>query len=308
MLEKKPGIKEEQFDAPLARFTTLKIGGEAKRLIQPTSVGELASIVDELAKNNESWFVLGGGSNLLISSKGFTGTVVRTTQITAVERLESNLIEAGAGSRLPHLARHAAQWGLCGLEFAAGIPGTVGGGVIMNAGAHGSSMSEIVEEVSVYDSNVNKVITLTKDELGFQYRRCALDPNKHAVLSAKLRLNTDKPEEIEIRIRHNEEYRLRTQPIGSPNAGSTFKNPEPARSAGMLLDQSGAKGLTVGQAAVSALHANFIINLGGATSDQVTSLLQKMQDKVMEKFGVRLNPEWKTLGDFTAEEKAVWKA
>ncbi len=307
MLEKKPGIKEEQLDAPLARFTTLKIGGQAKRLIQPTTVQELASIVDELAKNNEQWFVLGGGSNLLVSSKGFSGTVVRTTQITAVERLESNLIEAGAGSRLPHLARHAAQWGLCGLEFAAGIPGTVGGGVIMNAGAHGSSMSEIVEEISVYDSTINKVITLTKDELAFQYRRCALDPSKHAVLSAKLRLNTDSPEEIEVRIRHNEDYRLRTQPIGFPNAGSTFKNPEPSRAAGMLLDQSGAKELKEGQAAVSALHANFIINMGGATSDQVTSLLQKMQDRVMEKFGVRLNPEWKTLGDFTAAEKAVWK-
>lgn len=306
MLEKKPGIKEDQFDAPLARYTTLKIGGEAKRLIQPATVAELASIVDELAKNNEQWFVLGGGSNLLISSKGFSGTVVRTTQITAVERLESNLIEAGAGSRLPHLARHAAQWGLCGLEFAAGIPGTVGGGVIMNAGAHGSSMSEIVEEISVYDSTINKVITLKKDELGFQYRKCALDPAKHAVLSAKLRLNTDRPEEIEVRIRHNEEYRLRTQPIGFPNAGSTFKNPEPTRAAGMLLDQSGAKELKEGQAAVSALHANFVINLGGATSDQVTTLLHKMQDRVMEKFGVRLNPEWKTLGDFTAEEKAVW--
>ncbi|MCC7528044.1 MAG: UDP-N-acetylmuramate dehydrogenase [Candidatus Melainabacteria bacterium] len=307
MLEKRQVIKEEQFDAPLARFTTLKIGGVAKRLIQPTTVAELAAIVDELSKNNEKWFVLGGGSNLLVSSKGFAGTVVRTTQITAVERLESNLIEAGAGSRLPHLARHAAQWGLCGLEFAAGIPGTVGGGVIMNAGAHGSSMSEIVEEVSVYDSTINKVINLAKDELGFQYRRCALDPNRHAVLSAKLRLNTDRPEEIETRIRHNEEYRLRTQPIGFPNAGSTFKNPEPARAAGMLLDQSGAKELKEGQAAVSALHANFIINLGGATSDEVTSLLQKMQNRVMEKFGVRLNPEWKTLGDFTAEEKAVWK-
>jgi UDP-N-acetylmuramate dehydrogenase len=306
MLEKKPGIKEEQFDAPLARYTTLKIGGEAKRLIQPLTVAELAAVVDELAKNNEQWFVLGGGSNLLVSSKGFAGTVVRTTQITSVERLESNLIEAGAGSRLPHLARHAAQWGLCGLEFAAGIPGTVGGGVIMNAGAHGSSMSEIVEEVSIYDSTLNKIVNLKKDELGFQYRKCALDPQKHAVLSAKLRLNTDRPEEIEVRIRHNEEYRLRTQPIGFPNAGSTFKNPEPTRAAGMLLDQSGAKELKEGQAAVSALHANFVINLGGATSDQVTTLLHKMQGRVMEKFGVRLNPEWKTLGDFTAEEKAVW--
>ena len=306
MLEKKPGLKEEQLDAPLARYTTLKIGGEAKRLIQPSSVSELATVIDELVKNGEQWFVLGGGSNLLVSSKGFAGTVVRTTQITSVDRLESNLIEAGAGSRLPHLARHAAQWGLCGLEFAAGIPGTVGGGVIMNAGAHGSSMSEIVEEVSIYDSTVNKVVTLTKDELGFQYRKCALDPQKHAVLSAKLRLNTDRPDEIEIRIRHNEEYRLRTQPIGFPNAGSTFKNPEPSRAAGMLLDQSGAKELKEGQAAVSALHANFVINLGGATSDQVTTLLHKMQDRVMEKFGVRLNPEWKTLGDFTPEEKAVW--
>jgi UDP-N-acetylmuramate dehydrogenase len=306
MLERKPGIKEVQSDAPLARFTTLKIGGEAKRLIQPTSVDELAAIIDELSRSSEPWFVLGGGSNLLVSSKGYAGTVVRTTQITAVERLENNLIEAGAGSRLPHLARHAAQWGLCGLEFAAGIPGTVGGGVIMNAGAHGSSMSEIVEEVTIYDATVNKIVTLKKDELGFVYRRCALDPGKHAVLSAKLRLNTDRPEEIEVRIRHNEEYRLRTQPIGFPNAGSTFKNPEPTKAAGMLLDQSGAKELKEGQAAVSALHANFIINLGGATSHEVTSLLHKMQDRVMEKFGVRLNPEWKTLGDFTPQEKAVW--
>lgn len=298
---------EEQLQAPLARFTTLKIGGSANRLLQPNTVAELAEVMQTLSESSTPWFILGGGSNLLISSKGYEGTVVRTTQIKSVERLEDDLIEAGAGSRLPHLARHAAQWGLCGLEFAAGIPGTVGGGVIMNAGAHGSQMSEIVEEISVFDAKTRKVITLKKDELDFQYRRCALDPAIHTVLSAKLRLKSDNPDEIEKRIRHNEDYRLRTQPIGTPNAGSTFKNPEPTRSAGMLLDQSGAKELKEGQAAVSALHANFVVNLGGASSEEVTALLAKMQNKVFEKFGVRLHPEWKTLGDFSDDEIAVWK-
>lgn len=307
MLERKERLMEEQLQAPLARYTTLKIGGSANRLLQPNSVAELRDVMQSLSESSTPWFILGGGSNLLISSKGYEGTVVRTTQIKSVERLEDNLIEAGAGSRLPHLARHAAQWGLCGLEFAAGIPGTVGGGVIMNAGAHGSSMSEIVEEISVFDAKTQKVITLKKDELDFQYRRCALDPAVHTVLSAKLRLNSDNPDEIEKRIKHNEDYRLRTQPIGTPNAGSTFKNPEPTRSAGMLLDQSGAKELKEGQAAVSALHANFVVNLGGASSEEVTALLAKMQDKVFQKFGVRLHPEWKTLGEFSSDEMAVWK-
>lgn len=297
---------ERQENAPLARFTTLKIGGEAKSLYQPTSVDELAQLVEQLCQKDEPWFVLGGGSNLLISSNGFDGAVIRTTSIISIERIDSDVLEAGAGARLPHLARQAAAMGLAGLEFAVGIPGTVGGAVIMNAGAHGSQMEKIVESVLIYDSKERKIVELTPSELEFKYRRCALDPKVHVVLSAKLRLTADRPEEIEARIKHNEEYRLRTQPIGWPNAGSTFKNPEPKRGAGFLLDQAGAKLLKEGNAAVSAVHANFVINMGGAASNEVVSLMRRMQECVYEKFQVELHPEWKTLGSFTADERRVW--
>jgi UDP-N-acetylmuramate dehydrogenase len=226
--------------------------------------------------------------------------------MTQVDQLERDLINAGAGARLPHLARFAAVRGLSGLEFAVGIPGTVGGGVIMNAGAHGSCMADIIESVRVLDTSKNEVRTLSQAELDFHYRRCNLDPARHVVVSARLKMKIDAPDKIEDRIKANEEYRLRTQPLGWPNAGSTFKNPEPNRGAGLLLDQAGAKNLTIGHAAVSAVHANFVINLGGATSQEVASLLKKMQEVVQESFQIRLLPEWKTLGKFSDSEREIW--
>jgi len=292
----------------LARYTTLKIGGKAHSLCQPTSVEEMVEVVSDLEKRGEPWHILGGGSNILISSKGVEGTVIRTAQIVAIAQLDSNVLEAGAGARLPHLARYAAVRGLAGLEFAVGIPGTVGGGVIMNAGAHGSCMADIIEAVTIYDSATKTIQTLEKNELDFQYRRSKLDPAKQVVLSARFRLPSDEPDKIEGRIRANEEYRWRTQPLGFPNAGSTFKNPEPKRGAGLLLDQAGAKGLTIGNAAVSAVHANFVINLGGATSEQVSELLKKMQETVQNAFQVRLHPEWKILGTFSDSEREAWEA
>ena len=295
----------QQPSEPLSRYTTLKIGGSARKLYQPTTEDELIDIISKLNEKSEPWHILGGGSNMLISSRGVEGNVIRTAQMTETEQLENNLINAGAGARLPHLARFAATRGLAGLEFAVGIPGTVGGGVIMNAGAHGSCMADIIESVRILDTVTNKVEELAPSELGFQYRRCNLDPARHVVISARLRLNPDEPNQIENRIRANEEYRMRTQPLGWPNAGSTFKNPESNR-AGVLLDQAGAKKLTIGHAAVSALHANFVINLGGATSEEVASLLKKMQEAVQNTFQIRLQPEWKTLGIFTDSEREVW--
>ncbi|HEY9713047.1 MAG TPA: UDP-N-acetylmuramate dehydrogenase [Chroococcales cyanobacterium] len=306
---------EDRNNVPLARYTTLKIGGEARRFCQPESVDELVELVSHLKARDEPWFVLGGGSNLLVSSADIDTCVIRTAQMTRVVILEEQagngaggMIEADAGARLPHLARFAAAKGLAGCEFAVGIPGTVGGGVIMNAGAHGSSMSEIIESVTIFDTRKGEVQTLTNEECGFVYRKCNLDPAVHVVLSARFRLQSDRSELIEERTRHNEEYRLKTQPIGWPNAGSTFKNPEPTRGAGLLLDKSGAKALKEGAAAVSALHANFVINTGGATSTEVTTLLKRMQECVHSAFQVTLHPEWKTLGDFSALEREVWQA
>lgn len=298
---------EEQANAPLWRYTTLKIGGEAQRFCQPSSIDELAFLVAELSERDEPWCILGGGSNLLVSSKGVKGTVIRTTKMTGIANPEPGVIEAEAGARLPHLARYAASLGLQGLEFAVGIPGTVGGGVIMNAGAHGSCMANIIEEVTIFDTKTNSISKLACNSLGLQYRRSNLDPSVHAVLSARFRMSLDRPETIEERIRHNEEYRWKTQPLGWPNAGSTFKNPEPERGAGFLLDQAGAKSLKEGQAAVSAVHANFVINMGSATSDEVAVLLRRMQECVYAKFQIRLQPEWKRLGEFTLEEQEIWK-
>jgi UDP-N-acetylmuramate dehydrogenase len=299
---------EQLANAPLWRYTTLKIGGEASRFCQPQSPDELAALVADLASRDEPWHILGGGSNLLVSSKGVQGTVIRTTQMTSMTNPEALIIEAQAGARLPHLARYAASRGLSGLEFAVGIPGTVGGGVIMNAGAHGSCMANIVEEVTIFDTKNANVMKLPGSALGFQYRHCNLDPSVHVVLSARFRLNSDRREAIEERIRHNEEYRWRTQPLGWPNAGSTFKNPEPDRGAGLLLDKAGAKSLKEGSAAVSAVHANFVINMGGATSEEVAILLRKMQECVYSKFQIRLQPEWKRLGDFSSVEEQIWQA
>lgn len=292
---------------PLARFTTLRIGGQAEHLYQPQTIDELISQVSQLEQGGEPWYILGGGSNLLVSSHGVKGTVIRTAQMTEIKQLDSLIIEAAAGVRLPHLARFAAALNLGGLEFSVGIPGTVGGAIVMNAGAHGSCMSEIVESVLIYDVENKNLQTLTKEELSFTYRRSNIHPGKQIVISARLRLYAEPAANIETKIKANEEYRLRTQPIGFPNAGSTFVNPEPKRSAGMLLEQAGAKGLTCGQAAVSALHANFVVNLGNATSEDVTQLLSQMQERVYNSFTIHLHPEWKTLGEFSEKELAPWK-
>ncbi|MBY0360148.1 MAG: UDP-N-acetylmuramate dehydrogenase [Candidatus Obscuribacterales bacterium] len=294
-------------NSPLWRYTTMKVGGDAEHFCQPAGAQELVDVLDLCRKQRKPWHILGGGSNTLISSAGVPGTVIRMTQMTNVQTLEEDLVEAEAGTRLPHIAKHAASLGLSGLEFAVGIPGTIGGAVVMNAGAHGSCMSEIVESVTVFDIETWQIRVLSNKELSFEYRNSAIDPQKQIVLSAKLRMKKDSAEKIKAQTQHNEDYRWRTQPIGTPNLGSTFKNPLPDKSAGFLLDQSGAKEMQEGQAAVSALHANFVVNLGGATSQNIVGLLHRMQNLVQEKHALHLHPEWKTLGLFTPEEHTVWK-
>ncbi|MDX2104898.1 MAG: UDP-N-acetylmuramate dehydrogenase [Candidatus Melainabacteria bacterium] len=297
---------EELANASLARYTTLKIGGAARRVFHPKTIDELVGLVTKL--DGEPWYIIGGGSNLLVSSEGFDGTVIRTTDLTEIKQISESQLEAAAGARLPHLAKFAAKQGYSGLEFAVGIPGTVGGGVIMNAGAHGSCMANIVDTVTYFDSDQKKLVTLKNDEVGFVYRKCKLDPLKHVIVSAVFNLPHGEADAIVAKTKHNEEYRMRTQPIGFPNAGSTFKNPDPDRSAGLLLDKSGAKNMHIGKAAVSDLHANFVINIGGATSHDVANLVGRMQEMVEEQFHVRMMPEWKTLGKFTDEELRAWKS
>lgn len=297
---------EEATNIPLWRYSTMKIGGEAQRLCHPQSGSELVALMDKLLRSGEPWHILGGGSNTLVSSEGVKGTVIRMTQMTGISCPEPEVIVADAGARLPHLAKHAASLGLSGLEFAVGIPGTVGGAVVMNAGAHGSCFANVIESAEVLDCASGEIKTLTNADLKFSYRNSAIDPSVHVVVSAKLRLKPGSAEEIKKQTQHNEEYRWRTQPLGYPNLGSTFKNPSPDKSAGFLLDNCGAKEFKVGNAAVSSLHANFVINLGGANTADVVSLLKRMQELVLKKQGMLLHPEWKTLGTFSQNINEIW--
>ncbi len=297
---------EETTNTPLWRFSTMKVGGEAKRLCQPQSAEELAELIAKLKRNGEPWHVLGGGSNTLISSEGVEGTVIRMTQMTKLLTPAPDILVADAGTRLPHLAKYAAGLGLSGLEFAVGIPGTVGGAVVMNAGAHGSCMANIVESVTVLDNRTGELKVASNEELKFVYRNSAINPLHHIVVSARLKLVPGSQDEIKKVTQHNEEYRWRTQPLGWPNLGSTFKNPAPDKTAGFLLDQSGAKQFKEGNAAVSAIHANFVVNLGGATTQEVVQLLKRMQDVVQEKHGLRMHPEWKKLGTFSENSSEIW--
>jgi UDP-N-acetylmuramate dehydrogenase len=297
---------EQVANAPLWRYTTLKIGGEADTLCLPETVDELSTLLDRLKSTSEPWFILGGGSNLLISSKGVPGSVIRLVKMSHMTEIEPGLIEAGTGTRLPHLARFAESLNLTGLEFLVGVPGTVGGGVVMNAGAHGSCIANVLESATIFDTTKSEVFTLTNEQLRFEYRKSMINPDVHVVVSARFRLQTDSPNEIKARMAHNEDYRWKTQPLSFPSAGSTFKNPFPDKTAGFLLDRSGAKNLREGNAAVSAVHANFVINMGGATSNEVTTLLSRMQDCVYKEFEIHLKPEWKKVGIFTESENAVW--
>lgn len=299
-------MMEESSHCSVARFTTMKVGGEARKLFHPSSCEELGALVERLKKQKEPWFVLGGGSNMLVSSGGIDGSVIRMTQMIGIRNPEQCVLEADAGARLPHLAKFAAGLGLSGLEFSVGIPGTVGGAIVMNAGAHGSCFANVVESVTLLDGETGDIKTLANKDLAFAYRTSGVDPEKHIVICARLRLTQGEAADIQKVTEHNEQYRWRTQPLGWPNLGSTFKNPAADKPAGMLLDKSGAKELKEGNAAVSAVHANFVINLGGANSDEIVRLLERMQGVVQDNFGVHLRPEWKTLGKFTPDQLKVW--
>jgi len=291
----------------LAQFTTIKIGGKADKVCIPSTTGELVNLLDDLSSRNEPWSIIGGGSNILISSHGIPGTVICTTGLNWIENLGPDLISAGAGVRLPRLSAYAAKSSLSGMEFFEGIPGTVGGAIIMNAGAHGSSTSQIMETVSVLNLNSGKIEILTPKDINFGYRLSNINPNERIVLEAKFRLISDTETAIKRRMKEFNFARRSSQPIKDPSAGCTFRNPlELNTPAGKLLDSIGAKNWSIGSANVSSMHANFIINGGNAMSHDVCKLMSKMQETVYQKYNVLLKPEIKPLGVFTKEEAIIW--
>ena len=291
----------------LSELTTMKVGGLATKVCFPTSTDELVDFMDKVMSKNEPWSLLGGGSNILVSSSDVPGTVICTTGLNWIEKLGPDLLLAGSGVRLPRLSAYAAKLGFSGMEFFEGIPGTVGGGVVMNAGAHGSCTSQILETVTILNLKSWKLEVLTPKDIKFGYRYSSINPTEQIVLNAKFRLASDTEAAIRTRMKENNLARQRTQPIKDPSAGCTFRNPiELNMTAGKILDLIGAKNWAVGNAQVSQVHANFIVNTGRATSQDVCKLITRLQDATMEKYNILLKPEIKPLGIFNKSEAIIW--
>lgn len=281
---------ELRFNEPLARHTSFRIGGPAEAMAFPQTREELGRILKVSALLDCKPAILGAGTNVLAPDHGLPGlTVCLKDCLGGMERVDDERIRLMAGVTMTRAAVFAAKEGLGGMEFAHGIPGTVGGGVYMNAGAYDGSMSEIVETVEVMDFSGN-IRRLSNAQMDFSYRHSRLEETGEIVLSAVVRLTPRPTEQIQARMRELLGKRTASQPLDLPSAGSAFKRPEGGYAAA-LIDQAGLKGFRVGGAAISQKHAGFAVNLGGATAADVQSLLAQVSDRVYEASGIRLEPE-----------------
>ena len=281
---------------PLAGFSTFRIGGIADLAVFPQTVEELICAVRACKRTEIPIFIVGNGSNLLFSDNGVRGAVLFTKKINRVIE-EPDGFSADCGAMLPVLSRRAAARGLSGLEFACGIPGTVGGAVCMNAGAHGGEMAQVIAETEYYNAETDTRAKCSGNEHNFGYRtsRYLSEPEK-IVLRAHIRLRAGDCDEIQKKTAENLTLRREKQPVGEPSAGSAFKRPK-GFFAAELIDRCGLKGLSLGGAAVSEKHAGFIVNRGGATAKDVLKLMDLIRKIVFEKTGILLESEIRVLGE-----------
>jgi UDP-N-acetylmuramate dehydrogenase len=276
----------------LAPLTSLHVGGPADVVVMPADVEDVVRVVRGARMENIPLTVL-GGTNVIIRDKGIRGIVMQLQQLTMIHQESNQLVYAQAGVRLPRLMQFALGRKLSGMEWAAGIPGTVGGGVVMNAGTRLGEMQDVLQAVDLVTiRGVRKRVEASR--LSFTYRKTSLP--KGIVVGAWLQLTSAAKGAIESVTKSYLQYRKATQPLTLPNAGSVFKNP-PGDSAGRLIEAVGLKGWRIGDAEVSTKHANFIVNKGAATAEQVLMLVRKVRENVARKFGVRLQLEWKVIGE-----------
>jgi len=298
------GLKE---DIPLAKFTTFNIGGRAKYLFEGSNKREIIEAVSIAKQEGLPFFILGGGSNLLVDDKGYPGLVIKIQNSGLKIQKENSKFKvvAEAGTFLSLLISKAAENSFAGLEWAIGIPGTLGGAIYGNAGAFGKSMKDIVKEVEVFDARDLQVKTYSLEDCRFDYRESIFEKDKNLIiLSAVLELEKGEKKEIENKMKRYLSERKKKQPIGLASAGSVFKNPSSAQtsgterelSAGELIEKCGLKGRSIGGAKISEKHANFIINLGGARFSDVRRLIDLVKKKVRLKFGIELEEELQYLG------------
>lgn len=283
-------------DEMMSKHTTFRVGGPADYFVVPRTVDEVRSVVRLCRESEVPYYVLGNGSNLLVSDRGYRGVILQIYKEMSAIYIEDTQIRVQAGALLSKVGSQALAASLTGFEFASGIPGTIGGAVVMNAGAYGGELKDILKSVTVLTPE-GEVLTLQKDELELGYRTSILAKKSYIALEAVISLAKGEQSAIKARMDELRERRTTKQPLEYPSAGSTFKRPE-GYFAGKLIQDAGLRGFTVGGAQVSEKHCGFVINKGDATASDVWELMRQVTEIVKEKFGVTLEPEVKRLGDF----------
>ncbi|MCD7981708.1 MAG: UDP-N-acetylmuramate dehydrogenase [Clostridiales bacterium] len=291
-------------DEPMSRHTTFRVGGPADFFVTPDSAG-LPGVTAYCREHGIPCLVIGNGSNLLCGDGGMKGVVVEIGKRMSDIRIEGTKVSAEAGALLSAIAARAAEAGLTGFEFAAGIPGSIGGAAVMNAGAYGGEIRDILTEAEVLTED-GEIGTISADDLEFSYRHSVIPEKNYIVLRVILRLREGNPKEIYARMAELKEARVSKQPLEYPSAGSTFKRPE-GYFAGKLIEDAGLKGYSRGGAQVSEKHCGFVINRGQATAEDIRALMEHIQQTVREKYGVDLEPEVKFIGKFRTSKTAIAK-
>jgi len=294
-IEKYIDASKVKYNEPMKNYTTLKIGGEADVLVTPESAQDVIDVLEFAKKENVPVTIIGNGSKLLVKDKGIRGIVIKFGSKFSSVKIDDETLTVEAGMTMPRLAIIAKDNSLSGLEFASGIPGNIGGGIYMNAGAYGSETANVVEQVTYIDSDLN-IQTIYNKDCKFGYRKSIFRDNNYIILSAKFKLEKKDKQEIENLMKQNNDSRKAKQPLEYPNAGSTFKRPE-GYFVGKLIDDLGLKGYTIGGAQISNKHSGFIINTGKATAKDVLNLINYIKEKVLEVNGVKLEEEIIVLGE-----------
>jgi UDP-N-acetylmuramate dehydrogenase len=285
------GLLSFRKDLPLSGITTFRIGGNASYVIYPTTIEEIAALSAFCKSISVPYIVMGNGSNLLFSDSGYEGAVIVTTQAKDIN-IDGTLVTAACGVSLTHLASVVSEKSLSGLEFAYGIPGSVGGAVYMNAGAYGGEIKDVCVSVTYYDGDIDEICEIKAEECGFGYRESIFQEGDKIVLGVKLRLICGDKGEITEKMNALMQQRIDKQPLNYPSAGSVFKR-YPGYFAGKLIEEAGLKGYTVGGARISEKHAGFIVNIGNATASDVLSLIDHVRSVIKDNVGIELKTEVK---------------
>lgn len=290
------GEERVLINEPMSRHTSFKIGGPADVLVIPGEMGQLGDMVRYFAAEGIPYMIMGNGTNLLVSDKGIRGVVVKIYDNLQGFTVQGDMLEIEAGMLISKAAKLALENSLSGMEFAEGIPGTIGGAVTMNAGAYVGEMAMIAAETEYMDQK-GTVITVKGEQHGFAYRTSIIQKTRGIVLKTRLKLTKDDPENIKARMEDFNFKRRNKQPLEWPSAGSVFKRPE-GHFTGKLIDDCGLRGFSIGGAQISTRHSGFIINTGGASCEEVLALIRHIQDTVSREFNVQLEPEIRIIGDF----------